>query len=68
MHKEPPVSVITPVYNREDFLADYIESVLGQPYENFEYIIVDDCSTDRSLKITLDNAEKEHDIPEGGFN
>jgi glycosyltransferase involved in cell wall biosynthesis len=47
----PLVSVLTPVYNGEDFLAECIESVLRQTYQNFEYIIVNNCSTDRSLEI-----------------
>jgi glycosyltransferase involved in cell wall biosynthesis len=47
------VSVVTPVYNGEDFLAECIESVLAQVYQNFEYIIVDNCSSDRSLEIAM---------------
>lgn len=47
----PLVSVVTPVYNEEDFLAECIESVLAQTYQNWEYIIVNNCSTDRSLEI-----------------
>ncbi len=46
MHEEPFVSVLTPVYNGEDFLAECIESVLNQTYKNFEYVLVDNCSTD----------------------
>ena len=48
---EPLVSVVTPVFNTEKYLAECIESVLGQTYRNFEYIIVDNQSTDRSLEI-----------------
>ena len=44
-------SVVMPVYNAEKYLKDAIESVLNQTYKNFELIIVDDCSTDKSAEI-----------------
>lgn len=47
----PLVSVLMTAYNREDYIANAIESVLESTYENFELIIVDDCSTDRTLEI-----------------
>lgn len=45
------VSIITPIYNSEKFLRATIESVLNQTYKNWELILVDDCSTDKSNKI-----------------
>jgi len=42
------ISVIMPVYNRENYLDDSIQSILKQSYSNFEFIIIDDCSTDNS--------------------
>jgi hypothetical protein len=48
---EPFVSIITPVYNGEKFLAECIESVLAQTYQNWEYLIVNNQSKDRSLEI-----------------
>ena len=57
--EQPFVSVLTPVYNGADFLAECIESVLGQTYQNYEYIIVNNCSKDRTLEIALAYAEKD---------
>lgn len=51
------VSVITPVYNAEKFLKETIESVLQQTYVNFEYLLIDDCSTDNSADIVKNYAE-----------
>jgi glycosyltransferase involved in cell wall biosynthesis len=48
---EPLVSVLTPVYNGEKLLAECIRSVLAQTYSNFEYTIVNNCSTDGTLGI-----------------
>ena len=45
------VTVLMPVYNGEKYLAEAIESVLNQTYTNFEFLIIDDCSTDESIKI-----------------
>jgi glycosyltransferase involved in cell wall biosynthesis len=47
----PLVSVVTPVYNGEAYLAECIESVLAQTYQNWEYVILDNCSTDRTREI-----------------
>ena len=51
MASHPLVSVVTPVYNGEKHLEECIESVLAQSYQNLEYIIVNNCSTDASLEI-----------------
>jgi glycosyltransferase involved in cell wall biosynthesis len=51
-HPERPlVSVVTPFYNTEEHLAECIESVLAQSYRHFEYILANNCSTDRSVEI-----------------
>jgi glycosyltransferase involved in cell wall biosynthesis len=47
----PPVSVLMPVYNAARYLAEAVESVLGQTFTDFEFLIVDDGSTDRSRVI-----------------
>lgn len=49
--QQPLVSVLTPVYNGEKYLAECIESVIAQTYQKWEYIIVNNCSTDRTLEI-----------------
>ena len=43
--------IVTPVYNAEKWITKCIDSVKEQSYENYEHIIVDDCSTDDTLKI-----------------
>jgi teichuronic acid biosynthesis glycosyltransferase TuaG len=53
------VSIITPVHNSEQFLGCCIESVLTQTYENWEHILVDDCSTDDSAALILSYAKKD---------
>ena len=48
---KPLVSVIIPVYNVEIFLKDCLESVINQTYKNLEIVVINDGSTDNSLKI-----------------
>ena len=43
--------VIVPIWNKEDFLKTTIEGILQQTYSNFDLILIDDCSTDKSLEI-----------------
>ena len=57
--EQPLVSVLTPVYNGEKHLAECIESVLAQTYQNWEYCIVNNCSTDRTLEIAERYAKKD---------
>jgi glycosyltransferase involved in cell wall biosynthesis len=57
--KEPLVSVLTPVYNGADDLAECIESVLAQTYSNWDYTIVNNCSTDESLAIAQKYAARD---------
>ena len=45
------VSIITPLYNSEEFVSEMIMSVKQQDYQNWELIFVDDCSTDKSVAI-----------------
>ncbi|MGO9531635.1 MAG: glycosyltransferase family 2 protein [Syntrophobacteraceae bacterium] len=59
---QPLVSIVTPVYNGEKYLAECIESVLAQTYRNWDYTIVNNCSTDKSLAIAQDYAGKDQRI------
>jgi glycosyltransferase involved in cell wall biosynthesis len=59
---QPLVSVVTPFYNTADYLADCIESVLSQTYMNFEYVLVNNCSTDESLAIAEAYARRDRRI------
>jgi glycosyltransferase involved in cell wall biosynthesis len=59
---QPLVSVLTPVYNGERYLVECIESVLAQTYENWEYCIVNNCSTDRTLEIAQKYASQDKRI------
>lgn len=53
------VSVIMPAYNCEKYIADAIESVLKQTYSNFELIVIDDGSKDRTLEIIREYSNKD---------
>lgn len=60
--KQIPISVLMPVYNAEQFLKISIESILNQTFKSFEFIIVDDGSTDNSWKIIQDFSFKDKRI------
>lgn len=62
IEKEPFVSVLTPVYNGEEFLRECIESVLNQNYDNWEYVLVNNRSSDRTLQIIEEYAAQESRI------
>ena len=62
MGDNPIVSIITPVYNAEKYLAECIESIIAQTYENWEYVVVNNFSTDRSLEIALRYGKREKRI------
>lgn len=58
----PKISVIIPVYNVKKYLAECLDSVLNQTFQDFEIICVDDGSTDNSLDILKKYAEKDKRI------
>ena len=56
---KPLVSVVMPAYNAEKYISEAIESILGQTFENFELIILDDASTDSTWEIIKKYSEKD---------
>ena len=56
------VSIITPVYNNSEFIKQTIESVQKQTYKNWEMVIVDDCSTDRTPELIKKISQKDDRI------
>lgn len=59
---EELVSIITPTYNCGEFIAETIESVIDQSYQNWEMIIVDDCSKDNTKEIVETYIQKDRRI------
>lgn len=55
--RQPAVSVVVPVYNKEHYLRRAVDSVLAQTYTDFELVLVDDGSTDRSLDVARSYAD-----------
>ncbi|MBQ4263498.1 MAG: glycosyltransferase family 2 protein [Bacilli bacterium] len=56
------ISIVVPVYNCEKYLKDTIGSVILQTYGNWELILVNDCSKDKSLKVLKDFSKKDKRI------
>lgn len=53
------VSIVVPVYNAEKYLEETVESVRKQTYENWELLLVDDCSSDKSAEVMKRLAERD---------
>ncbi len=62
MTQPPTISVLMPVYNAQRYLAQAVESILQQTFGDFEFLIVNDGSTDRSLKILQHYAKRDDRI------
>jgi glycosyltransferase involved in cell wall biosynthesis len=62
MQKSPKVSVCMPVYNRPEYVAEAIESVLQQTFTDFELIITDNCSTDNTPEVIKSYAAKDNRV------
>lgn len=56
------ISIIIPIYNREKYLKTCLDSIINQTYTNLEIILVDDGSTDNSLKICEDYSKSDNRI------
>lgn len=56
------ISIITPVYNSEKYIENTIKTVLNQTYQNWELLLVDDCSTDNSKNIIEEYTKKDKRI------
>lgn len=60
--RKPAISVLTSCFNAAAFLAESIESILGQTYRDFEYLLIDDGSTDATLDILNQYAARDDRI------
>ncbi|MDA3968863.1 glycosyltransferase family 2 protein [Helicobacter ibis] len=66
-------SIIVPIYNVENYLKECLDSIINQSYKDFELILVNDGSTDNSLKIAMQYAKQDSriiiiDKPNGGLS
>ena len=62
INNKPLVSVIMSTYNGSKYISESIESVLSQTYKNFEFIIINDCSTDNVEDIILNHQKDDNRI------
>lgn len=60
--KAPKISVVMSAYNRAGYVKEAIESILKQTYRDFEFIIIDDCSTDNTPEVIQSYADKDDRI------
>ena len=60
--KQPLISIITPVYNLENYLVRCLDSILAQTWQNWELLLIDDASTDKSMQICEDYAKRDQRI------
>ena len=58
MASTPAISVVIPMYNAEKYISECLGSILAQTLQNFEVILVNDCSTDNSRQIAESYIEK----------
>lgn len=66
--RAPSVSVVMPVFNGGEYLAEAIESILTQTFGDFEFIIIDDGSTDNSVEIMNNYRDKKIKIHSNALN
>lgn len=58
----PLISIIVPIYNVEKYLSKCLDSLVNQTYKNIEIVCFNDASTDNSLRILEDYAQKDDRI------
>ena len=58
MDRKIDVSIIVPVYNTEKYVKRCIDSIINQKLDNYEIVVVDDCSTDQSFEVVSDLSKK----------
>lgn len=59
MNKKPAISVVMPAYNAQEYIGEAIQSILNQTFTNFELLIIDDASTDRTLLLIRQYQKKD---------
>ncbi len=59
MSQSPFLSIVMPVYNAQDYLEESVGSILSSSFQDFELLLVDDCSADRSKEICAAFAKKD---------
>lgn len=64
----PQITVLMPVYNCELYVRDAVDSILNQTYANFEFLIIDDASTDRTVSIIKSCQDSRIQLIEKRFN
>lgn len=62
MSNKPKITIITPAYNAEKYIEEAIRSVQNQSFTDYEHIIIDDGSTDKTASIVKDFAREDHRI------
>ncbi len=62
MNETDLISIVTPLYNSEKYIEETIKNVQNQTYENWEWLLVNDCSTDRSTEIVEKYAKEDKRI------
>ena len=62
MKNKPVVSIVLPTYNGAKYIRESLDSILAQTFQDWELIIVNDCSTDETPQIAAEYAQKDERI------
>ena len=54
----PKISIISPIYNRERYILRFLKCIQNQNFQNFEIILIDDYSIDKSVKLIEEEKKK----------